>query len=39
MSNAVTDPVCGMIVAEAQGLSETYAGQQYSFCSELLPGP
>ena len=34
MSNMATDPVCGMTVAEGQGLSENYAGRQYRFCSE-----
>ena len=34
MPDSVTDPVCGMIVAEGQGLSETYSGHAYRFCSE-----
>ena len=33
-----TDPVCGMMVREGDGLPLTYRGEHYHFCSEFCEG-
>lgn len=33
-ANAVTDPVCGMQVTKAEGLTHSYGGKTYYFCTQ-----